>query len=58
MQLLGRAVSVPGRALGGVVELLQSAGLTPEAHQLLVAYHAAVVESLTSQGVITEALFT
>ena len=51
LQSWGRAVSVPGRALAGVVELLQGhSGLAPDAHQLLVDFHADVVQLLTSEG--------
>jgi hypothetical protein len=49
-QAWNRAVSVPGRALAGVVKLLPASGLTPESHRLLVDYHADVVQLLTSEG--------
>ncbi len=50
-QSWGRAVIVPGRALAGVVELLRGqSGLPPDAHQLLVDFHADVVQLLTSEG--------
>ena len=50
MQIFGRAVSVPGRALAGVLALLRSSGLAPESHRMLLDYHAGVVALLTSQG--------
>lgn len=52
LQAWGRAVSVPGRALAGIVELLRGSGLPPDAHQLLVDYHADVVQLLTSEGAL------
>lgn len=41
----GCAVSVPGRALGGVIEGLRE-GLSEEAFALITAYHAGVVSLL------------
>lgn len=45
LQVHGCAVSVPGRALGGVIEGLRG-GLSEEAFALLTAYHAGVVSLL------------
>ena len=43
-------MSVPGRALAGVIKLLPASSLPPEGHQLLAGYHADVVQLLTSEG--------
>lgn len=48
MQVHGRVVQVPGRALLGVVELLKD-GIPADAYQLLKDYHGLVVDSLKAQ---------
>lgn len=49
VQLQGQALSIPGKALAGVIELLK-ADLEPEAFQKLSEFHSLVVESLRSGG--------
>ena len=48
-QLHGRAMSVPGKALSGVIGLLQSE-LPPGPFQELAQFHSLVVESLRSNS--------
>ncbi len=49
LQVHGCAVSVPGRALGGVIEGLRE-GLPEGVHALLAAFHAGVVAFLKAGG--------
>ena len=49
LQLHGRAMSVPGKALSGVIGVLQSE-LPPGPFQELAQFHSLVVESLRSHS--------
>lgn len=50
MQVWGRAVSLPGRALAPVIERLKTAGMAEPDAAVLAEFHADVVASLTGSG--------
>lgn len=49
VQVHGRGLSIPGRAIGAVLDKLKD-GLPKESHTLLVDFHAGVVASLRGQS--------
>lgn len=50
MQVWGRAVSLPGRALAPVIERLKKAGMAKADAAVLADFHTDVVASLTGSG--------
>ena len=50
MQVWGKAVSLPGRALAPVIERLKLAGMAEPYAAVLAEFHADVVASLTGGG--------
>ena len=49
MQVQRQAASVPGRALGAMLDLLKRS-LPPTSHQFLAEFHSEVVEALKTTG--------